>query len=50
MQSIPSGTSVFLTVNLERGREYRLDDAEYHIVARFTPPWPPAIATRGRAT
>jgi uncharacterized cupredoxin-like copper-binding protein len=37
MQTIPSGTSVFLTVNLEAGRRYHLTDDESGIEAEFTP-------------
>ena len=37
MQSIPSGTSVFLTINLEAGRTYHLVDDESGIEAKFTP-------------
>ena len=37
MQTIPSGTSVFLTVNLEAGRLYHLTDDESGIEAEFTP-------------
>ena len=37
MQTIPSGTSVFLTVNLEAGRRYHLSDDESGIQADFTP-------------
>ncbi len=37
MQSIPSGTSVFLTVDLEAGRRYHLEDDESGIEADFTP-------------
>lgn len=37
MQTIPSGTSVFLTVKLEAGRRYRVSDDESGIAATFTP-------------
>ena len=37
MQTIPSGTSVYLTVNLEAGRQYRLEDDESGTKAQFTP-------------
>lgn len=37
MQSIPNGTSVFLTVNLEAGRKYHLVDDESGVEATFTP-------------
>ncbi|RDI75561.1 hypothetical protein Gocc_1359 [Gaiella occulta] len=37
MQTIPSGTSVYLTVNLEAGRRYRVSDDESGIQAVFTP-------------
>jgi uncharacterized cupredoxin-like copper-binding protein len=37
IQSIPNGTSVYLTVNLEAGRTYRLADDEHGIEATFTP-------------
>lgn len=37
MQTIPRGTSVFLTVDLEAGREYRLSDDESGAQARVTP-------------
>ena len=37
MQTIPSGTSVFLTVKLEAGRLYHLSDDESGIQADFTP-------------
>ena len=37
MQTIPSGTSVFLTVNLEAGRRYHISDDESGIQADFTP-------------
>ncbi|MDX6619500.1 MAG: hypothetical protein QOK36_1886, partial [Gaiellales bacterium] len=37
MQTIPSGTSVFLTINLEAGRRYHLSDDESGIQADFTP-------------
>jgi hypothetical protein len=37
MQTIPSGTSVFLTVTLEAGRLYHLTDDESGIEAEFTP-------------
>ena len=37
MQTIPSGTSVFLTVNLEAGRLYHLTDDGSGIEAEFTP-------------
>ena len=37
MQTIRSGTSVFLTVTLEPGRRYRVSDGEAEIVATFTP-------------
>lgn len=37
MQTIASGTSVFVTVNLEAGRQYRLSDNEAGIQAEFTP-------------
>ena len=37
MQSIPNGTSVFLTINLEAGRMYHLVDDESGIKAAFTP-------------
>lgn len=36
IQTIPAGTSVFLTVTLEAGREYALND-ESGLMARFTP-------------
>ncbi len=37
MQTIPSGTSVYLTVSLEAGRLYRLEDDESGTQAQFTP-------------
>lgn len=37
IQSIPSGTSVYLTVTLEKGRSYRLGDNDHGIAATFTP-------------
>ncbi len=37
MQTIPSGTSVYLTVTLEAGRPYRLEDDESGVQAQFTP-------------
>ena len=37
MQTIPSGTSVYLTVNLAAGRRYHLSDDESGIKADFTP-------------
>ncbi len=37
MQTIPTGTSVYLTVNLEAGRPYHLSDDESGIQADFTP-------------
>ena len=37
MQTIPSGTSVFLTVTLEAGRSYHLSDDESGVQADFTP-------------
>ena len=37
IQTIPSGTSVYLTVNLEAGRQYRLEDDESGVQAQFTP-------------
>lgn len=37
IQTIPSGTSVYLTVNLEAGRLYHLSDDESGIKAQFTP-------------
>lgn len=37
MQTIPSGTSVFVTVKLEAGRRYHLSDDESGIQADFTP-------------
>lgn len=37
MQTIPSGTSVYVTVGLEAGRTYRLSDDESGIAAMFTP-------------
>ncbi len=37
MQTIPSGTSVYLTVNLEAGRRYELSDDESGITTNFTP-------------
>ena len=37
MQTIPSGTSVYLTVDLEAGRTYHLADDESGIEALFTP-------------
>jgi uncharacterized cupredoxin-like copper-binding protein len=37
MQTIPSGTSVFLTVNLEAGRRYHLTDDESGVDTGFTP-------------
>lgn len=37
MQTIPSGTSVYLTVTLESGRSYHLSDDESGIQADFTP-------------
>ena len=37
MQTIPSGTSVYLTVTLEAGRQYHLSDDESGVQAEFTP-------------
>ena len=37
MQTIPSGTSVYLTVTLEAGRSYHISDDESGIQADFTP-------------
>ena len=37
IQTIPTGTSVFLTVELEHGREYHLSDGESGVEANFTP-------------
>jgi hypothetical protein len=37
MQTIPSGTSVYLTVKLEAGRSYHLSDDESGVQAVFTP-------------
>ncbi len=37
MQTIPSGTSVYLTVRLEAGRRYHISDDESGIQAQFTP-------------
>lgn len=37
IQTIPSGTSVFLTVTLEAGRQYRLSDDDSGTQATFTP-------------
>ncbi len=37
IQTIPSGTSVYLTVNLEAGRLYHVSDDESGIKAQFTP-------------
>jgi hypothetical protein len=37
MQTIPSGTSVYLTVKLEVGRTYHLSDDESGVQAEFTP-------------
>jgi uncharacterized cupredoxin-like copper-binding protein len=37
MQTIPSGTSVFLTVNLEAGRRYHVSDDESGVETGFTP-------------
>lgn len=37
MQTIPSGTSVYLTVNLEAGRRYHISDDESGIQADFMP-------------
>lgn len=37
MQTIPSGTSVYLTVTLEAGRRYHISDDESGIQADFTP-------------
>jgi uncharacterized cupredoxin-like copper-binding protein len=37
MQTIPTGTSVFLRVNLEAGRSYHISDDESGIQADFTP-------------
>lgn len=33
----PTGTSVWVTVDLQAGRRYRLEDAESGIRAAFTP-------------
>jgi hypothetical protein len=37
IQTIPSGTSVFVTVELQAGRRYQLSDDESGITAAFTP-------------
>jgi hypothetical protein len=37
IQSIPNGTSVYLTVDLEAGRTYRLTEDEHGFEANFTP-------------
>lgn len=37
MQTVPSGTSVYLTVKLEAGRRYHLSDDESDVQADFTP-------------
>ena len=37
MQSIPPGTSVYLTIDLEAGKLYRISDEENGIQAEFTP-------------
>ena len=37
MQTIPSGTSVYLKVNFEAGRQYRLEDDDSGTKAQFTP-------------
>jgi hypothetical protein len=37
MQTIPSGTSVYLTINLQAGRRYHLSDDESGVKADFTP-------------
>ena len=37
IQTIPNGTSVFLTVQLEAGRRYHLSDGESGVRATFTP-------------
>ena len=37
MQTIPSGTSVYLTVKLEAGRSYHISDDESGVQADFTP-------------
>jgi hypothetical protein len=37
MQTIPSGTSVYLTIRLDAGRRYELSDDESGLQATFTP-------------
>jgi len=37
MQSIPQGTSVYLTATFEAGRKYVLSDEEHHLQTTFTP-------------
>jgi hypothetical protein len=37
IQTIPNGTSVFLTIRLEAGRRYELSDDESGVRAAFVP-------------